>query len=131
MAASEGLEQGVTTIIDNCHNSRSPEHSDAAVEALQAAGIRAVHAVGVGFGQPEDHVHANLLRLRGRFGSDPRITLRLMDVADAGGLALRQGDGSGAVAEFGFWTEGIDQLLTSGLGGPHVVLDQCAGLSDE
>jgi 5-methylthioadenosine/S-adenosylhomocysteine deaminase len=132
VTALRALEQGVTTIIDNCHNSRSPEHSDAAVEALKDTGIRAVHAVGVGFGQPADNVHENLLRLGDRFGSDPRITLRLMEVAPTlEGWRFAKEHGFGAVAEFGFWTEGIDQLLASGLAGPHLVLDHCAGLSDE
>ncbi|HWI03407.1 MAG TPA: amidohydrolase family protein, partial [Acidimicrobiales bacterium] len=35
------------------------------------------------------------------------------------------------VAEFGFWVENIDELLASGLCGPDIVLDHCAGLSDE
>lgn len=132
VTALRALEQGVTTIIDNCHNARTAEHSDAAVEALQHAGIRAVHATGVGFGQPGDHVHGNLLRLRERFGSDPRITLRLMEVTPTlEGWRFAKDHGFGAVAEFGFWVENIDELLCSGLAGPHVVLDHCAGLSDE
>lgn len=106
------LEQGVTTILDNCHNSRSPEHSDAAVEALLHAGIRAVHATGVGFGQPGDHVHENLLRLRDRFGSESRITLRLMEVTPtlkAGASpksmasALSPSSGSGSRTSTNFW----------------------------
>lgn len=132
VTALRALEQGVTTIIDNSHNARTPEHSDAAVEALQRTGIRAVHATGVGFGQPDDHVHQNLLRLGDRFRSDPRITLRLMEVAPTmAGWRFAKEHGFGAVAEFGFWVENIDELLESGLAGPHVVLDHCAGLSEE
>ena len=132
VTALRALEQGVTTLIDNSHNARTPEHSDAAVEALQDTGIRAVHATGVGFGQPGDHVHENLLRLRERFGSDPRITLRLMEVTPTlDGWRFAQEHGFGAVAEFGFWVENIDQLLASGLAGPHVVLDHCVGLGVE
>jgi cytosine/adenosine deaminase-related metal-dependent hydrolase len=132
VTALRALEQGVTTIVDNSHNARTPEHSDAAVEALQHAGIRAVHAMGVGYGQPGEHVHANLLRLRDNFGSDPRITLRLMEVTPTlEGWSFVNEHGFGAVAEFGFWVDNIDQLLSSGLAGPHVVLDHCAGLSEE
>ena len=132
VTALRALEQGVTTIIDNCHNARTPEHSDAAVEALPRAGIRAVHATGVGFGQPGDHVHHNLLRLGDRFGSDPRISLRLMEVSPTlAGWRFAKEHGFGAVAEFGFWVEDIDQLLASDLLGPHVVLDHCAGLTGE
>ena len=132
VTALRALELGVTTIVDNCHNARTPEHSEAAVEALQQVGIRAVHASGVGYGQPGDHVHENLLRLRDRFGSDPRITLRLMEVTPTlDGWQFAKDHGFGAVAEFGFWVENIDELLASGLLGPHVVLDHCVGLSDE
>ncbi len=40
------IDAGITTVIHNSHNSRSAAHSDAAVEALQDAGIRAIHASG-------------------------------------------------------------------------------------
>ncbi|WP_051737388.1 amidohydrolase family protein [Pseudonocardia halophobica] len=40
------LNGGITTVVDNMHNARSPEHSDAGVEALLASGVRGVHAVG-------------------------------------------------------------------------------------
>jgi 5-methylthioadenosine/S-adenosylhomocysteine deaminase len=132
VTALRALEQGVTTIIDNSHNAPTPDHSDAAVEALDRSGIRAVHASGVSFGQPGDHVHENLLRLRDRFESLPRLTLRLMEVGPTvDGWRFAQQHGFGAVAEFGFWTENLDELLASGLLGPHITLDHCAGLSDE
>ena len=40
------IDAGITTIIDNSHNSRSSAHSDAAIQALFDSGIRAVHASG-------------------------------------------------------------------------------------
>jgi 5-methylthioadenosine/S-adenosylhomocysteine deaminase len=46
LTAVASLDAGITTIIDACHNSRSPEHTDAALEALDAAGVRALHMVG-------------------------------------------------------------------------------------
>ena len=120
VTALRALEQGVTTIIDNSHNAPTPEHSDAAVEALQEHGHPAVHASGVGFGQPGDHVHRNLPRLRDRFGSDPRITLRLMEVAPTlAGWRFANEHGFGAVAEFGSWVQNIDESLFSGLAGPQ------------
>jgi len=46
LTALTSLDAGITTIIDASHNSRSPEHTDAALEALDGAGIRALHMVG-------------------------------------------------------------------------------------
>ena len=44
VTAAQALNGGVTTIVDNSHNSRSAAHSDAAIAALREMGIRAVHA---------------------------------------------------------------------------------------
>jgi cytosine/adenosine deaminase-related metal-dependent hydrolase len=132
VTALRALEQGVTTIVDNSHNAPTPEHSDAAVESLLGSGIRAVHATGAGFGQPSAHVHDNLQRLRDRFGSSDRLSLRLMEVGPTlDGWSFVRAHEIGAVAEFGFWAENLDELLGSGLLGPHITLDHCAGLSDE
>ena len=46
LTAAASLDAGITTIIDACHNSRSPEHTDAALDALDTTGIRALHMVG-------------------------------------------------------------------------------------
>src|ERR1700721_1735464 len=46
LTAVASLDAGVTTIIDACHNSRSPEHTDAALDAFDMTGIRALHMVG-------------------------------------------------------------------------------------
>ena len=46
------LNGGITTVCDNAHNSRSPEHSDAMVAALIDSGLRGVHAYGRPFTNP-------------------------------------------------------------------------------
>ena len=46
VGALNQLDGGTTTIVDWCHNNPTPEHSDAAVEALLEAGIRAVFLHG-------------------------------------------------------------------------------------
>ncbi|PND51836.1 MULTISPECIES: amidohydrolase family protein [Rhodococcus] len=48
LGATAALNGGITTILDWSHISNSPEHSDAAIAALQAAKIRAVYAHSVG-----------------------------------------------------------------------------------
>src|SRR2546423_3611953 len=45
--AFEALNAGVTTLLDWSHISNTPDHSDAAIQGLKDAGIRAVYAHGV------------------------------------------------------------------------------------
>ena len=46
LTALSCLDAGVTTLLDACHNTRSPAHSDAAIAAFEATGLRALHMVG-------------------------------------------------------------------------------------
>jgi 5-methylthioadenosine/S-adenosylhomocysteine deaminase len=65
LTALASLDAGVTTIIDACHSSRSPGHTDAALDALDDAGIRALHMVGAAMDKkaPTAHLPADLKRL--------------------------------------------------------------------
>jgi 5-methylthioadenosine/S-adenosylhomocysteine deaminase len=45
--ALEALNAGVTTLLDWSHINNTPDHSDAAIQGLKDAGIRAVYAHGV------------------------------------------------------------------------------------
>jgi cytosine/adenosine deaminase-related metal-dependent hydrolase len=46
LTAVASLDAGITTVVDACHLSLSPEHTDAALDALDQAGIRALHMIG-------------------------------------------------------------------------------------
>ncbi|WP_123687514.1 amidohydrolase family protein [Amycolatopsis thermoflava] len=46
MTALQALNAGVTTVVDNSHNTQSVDHGLAAIEGLRSTGIRAVVAVG-------------------------------------------------------------------------------------
>ena len=46
MGALNQIHCGTTTLVDWCHNNPSPEHTDAAIEALVESGIRAVFLHG-------------------------------------------------------------------------------------
>ncbi|NLS00132.1 amidohydrolase family protein [Rhizobium sp. P38BS-XIX] len=63
------LDAGITTVIDACHSSRSPEHTDAALDALSASGIRALHMVGAAMdkGASAAHLPADLKRLAAKW----------------------------------------------------------------
>src|SRR5271154_2077203 len=65
LTAGASLDAGITTIIDACHSSRSPAHTDAALDALDDAGIRALHMVGAAMDKKasKDHLPGDLERL--------------------------------------------------------------------
>jgi 5-methylthioadenosine/S-adenosylhomocysteine deaminase len=65
LTAVASLDAGITTIIDACHNSRSPEHTDAALESLESVGIRALHMVGAAMDKQasSEHLPGDLKRL--------------------------------------------------------------------
>lgn len=81
------LDAGITTILDWSHIQNSPEHSDAAVKALQDSGIRAVFGYGapqVGWGKkmsddPRNRYPQDIRRLRKQYFSsdDQLVTLAL------------------------------------------------------
>ncbi len=84
LGALSQLDGGTTTIFDWCHNLRSPDMADAAIDGLEQSGIRAVFGHGTAkpmgevpqgkhyyeIPQPREQVH----RLRtGRLASDDRL----------------------------------------------------------
>lgn len=86
LAALTALDGGITTMLDFSHNSRTREHSDAAITALLDAGIRGVHAsMGPHFGDWDQQWPGDLARLRSTYFStdDQLVTLRLAALATA------------------------------------------------
>ncbi|GAA1031671.1 amidohydrolase family protein [Virgisporangium ochraceum] len=84
IGALEALDSGITTLLDWSHNLFTPQHADAAIDALEEAGLRAVFSHGGGAEQwggvmpsPVPHPADDVRRLRnGRFSSnDGRVTL--------------------------------------------------------
>ena len=71
LTAVASLDAGITTIIDACHSSRSPEHSDAALDALASSGIRALHMVGAAMDKKASSAHLplDLERLASRWNN--------------------------------------------------------------
>jgi 5-methylthioadenosine/S-adenosylhomocysteine deaminase len=72
LTALASLDAGITTIIDACHSSRSPQHTDAALNALDNTGIRALHLVGAAMdkGAPAAHIPGDLKRLAGAWNNE-------------------------------------------------------------
>lgn len=80
----EALSSGITTLVDWSHNLATPDHADAAVDALFASGSRAVFAHGGGAPQwrspPSPVPHPDdARRIRAeRFGSDDQLVTMAM-----------------------------------------------------
>ncbi|WP_417509739.1 amidohydrolase family protein [Microbacterium sp.] len=69
----EALDSGITTLLDWSHNIDTPQHADAAVEALQSTGMRSVFAHGGGatmWNLPSNVPHTrDVLRIRDQYFS--------------------------------------------------------------
>jgi 5-methylthioadenosine/S-adenosylhomocysteine deaminase len=132
------LDSGVTCMVDNSHNSRSAAHSDAAVEGLGEAGIRAVHASGAPIaGEWDGQWPADLERLRAeRFAGDGGLlTLRMYTAKPEGQRAAweyAKEHGYWVSTEIGFWNEAfVAECAASGLLSERHAFNHCAGLSPD
>jgi cytosine/adenosine deaminase-related metal-dependent hydrolase len=86
LAAAAAIDAGVTSVLDLSHNSRSGDHTDAAVRAWQDSGVRAVFGCCVSAVPEEGYDwRGDLRRLReGTLRADDgRVTLRLGACAHA------------------------------------------------
>ncbi|MFI8081610.1 amidohydrolase family protein [Kitasatospora sp. NPDC086009] len=148
LAALTAIDSGITTMLDFSHNSRTRDHSDAAVQALLDTGIRGVHAsMGPHFGTWDQQWPGDLTRLRDRyFGSDDQLlTLRLAALAteEIAGPALAYGPELARVAEdlgigvsvdavFGTASsEAVLRWAEHGILGPDVTLIHATGLTSD
>ena len=154
MGALGQIDAGTTTLVDWCHNNPTPEHTDAAVEALAESGIRAAFFHGSPKPDPKPgephfsevpHPRAEIERLRrGRFASDDGLlTLGLailgphyatLEVARADfrlarefGLVASMHQGGGEAKTPGGW----EKLIAEELVGPGINIVHGNDLSDE
>ncbi len=146
------LNCGTTTLADWCHNNPTPEHTDAAVDALARSGIRATFLHGSPKPDPRPgeppywevpHPRAEIERLAGRSGIGGLLSLGLavlgpqyatVDVVVADGelakeiglvTSMHQGGGLPKAPE------GWRELLDRGLLGPHVNIVHGHDLTDD
>ncbi|MFD0661241.1 amidohydrolase family protein [Thermocatellispora tengchongensis] len=104
LAALTAIDSGITCMLDFSHNSRSAEHSDAAIQALLDTGIRGVHAsMGPHFGDWDRQWPSDLRRLKSQYFSsdDQLLTLRVAALAtdEIAGPALAYGPDLARVAQ--------------------------------
>ncbi|WP_327280504.1 amidohydrolase family protein [Streptomyces sp. NBC_01278] len=148
LAALTAIDSGITTMLDFSHNSRTREHSDAAVRALRDTGIRGVHAsMGPHFGAWDRQWPGDLTRLKSEYFSsdDQLLTLRLAALAtdEIAGPALAYGPelartardlGIGVSVDAVFGTASSEAVLRwagDGILGPGVTLIHSTGLTPQ
>ncbi|PUB20795.1 cytosine/adenosine deaminase-related metal-dependent hydrolase [Promicromonospora sp. AC04] len=134
VTAMQAINGGTTTIVDNSHNSRTSEHSDAAIDALLASGIRAVHAAGSPTVTSPSALPADVLRLRDSLAGrgHGRVTVRLFDVAPSLETWRFAAEHSLDVSsEVAMGMPGLEDALASDLLGPAHTLNHCAGLTTD
>ncbi|MBT2540061.1 amidohydrolase family protein [Streptomyces sp. ISL-44] len=148
LAALTAIDSGITCMLDFSHNSRTPAHSDAAVQALIDTGIRGVHAsMGPHFGDWDEQWPGDLARLKEKYfaGDDRLLTLRLAALAtdEIAGPALAYGPelartarelGIGVSVDAVFGTSSSAAVLDwekEGLLGADVTLIHATGLTQE
>ncbi|WP_406333961.1 amidohydrolase family protein [Streptomyces sp. NBC_00203] len=148
LAALTAIDSGITTMLDFSHNSRTREHSDAAIEALRDTGIRGVHAsMGPHFGEWDRQWPGDLTRIKDQYFSsdDQLLTLRLATLAtdEIAGPALAYGPelaraaeelGIGVSVDAVFGTSSSEAVLRwakDGILSPDVTLIHSTGLTPE
>jgi cytosine/adenosine deaminase-related metal-dependent hydrolase len=129
------IDAGITCVIDNSHNSRSADHSDAAVEALIDSGVRAVHASGPPTAGDWAHQWPqDLERLQKKYFSstDQLVTLRMFAGVSRDNWAFARKLGLRITTEF----QGpqaaaqLDPLAQDKLVGPDNTFNHCGALPE-
>jgi 5-methylthioadenosine/S-adenosylhomocysteine deaminase len=92
----------MTSILEAGHNSLTPEHTDAALEAFDLAGLRAIHMVGQPVGMAVKHWPGEVQRLKRAADSVVNVGL-FANVPDADAWAVAREFGCRILSEFGNW----------------------------
>jgi cytosine/adenosine deaminase-related metal-dependent hydrolase len=130
------IDAGITCVIDNSHNSRSADHSDAAVEALIDGGVRAVHASGPpNAGDWARQWPQDLERLQKKYFSstDQLVTLRMFSGPNRDNWAVARKLGLRITTEF----QGpqmaalLDPMVAEKLVGPDNTFNHCGALPEK
>jgi len=132
LTAAACLDAGITTIIDACHNSRSPEHSDAAIDALQSTGIRALHMVGAAMDKTASSAHLphDLERLAARWnGASSLVRVGLFGQFNLAWWQVARRLDLRILTEFiGDLAQLGPEFAEAGLLGPHNIFNHCTRL---
>ena len=135
LTAVASLDAGVTTIIDACHSSRSPGHTDAALDALDDAGIRALHMVGAAMDKKAStaHLPADLKRLADNWNQgDGLVRVGLFGQLNLDWWKVARGLEMRVLTEFiGDLAKLGPEFAKPGVLGPHNIFNHCTRVPQE
>src|ERR1700728_2903790 len=135
LTAVASLDAGITTIVDACHSSRSPEHTDAALESLDSAGIRALHMVGAAMDKRASaaHLPGDLERLALSWNtSDSLVRVGLFGQLNLDWWKVARGLNMHILTEFiGDLAKLGPQFAEPGILGPHNIFNHCTRVPEE
>ncbi len=135
LTAVASLDAGITTIIDACHNSRSPEHTDAALDALAQTGIRALHMAGPAMDKKASSAHfpASLARLASNWNnSGSRVRVGLFGQLNLEWWKVARDLNMSILTEFiGDLAKLSPEFAGKGVLGPHNIFNHCTRVPQE
>jgi 5-methylthioadenosine/S-adenosylhomocysteine deaminase len=135
LTAVASLDAGITTIIDACHSSRSPGHTDAALDALNESGIRALHMVGAAMDKKASaaHLPGDLKRLAGIWNQgNGLIRVGLFGQLNIDWWRVARGLDMRILTEFiGDLASLGPEFDEPGLLGPHNIFNHCTRVPEE
>jgi cytosine/adenosine deaminase-related metal-dependent hydrolase len=135
LTAVASLDAGITTIIDACHSSRSPEHTDAALDALDSTGIRALHMVGAAMDKNATaaHLPQDLERLALAWNQDGgRVQVGLFGQFKLDWWQAARALDMRILTEFiGDLAKLGPEFAEKGVLGPHNIFNHCTRIPEE
>jgi 5-methylthioadenosine/S-adenosylhomocysteine deaminase len=135
LTATASLDAGITTIIDACHSSRSPAHTDAALGALDDSGIRALHMVGAAMDKkaPAAHLPGDLKRLAANWNQgEGLVRVGLFGQLNIDWWRVARGLDMRILTEFiGDLAKLGPEFDEPGLLGPHNIFNHCTRVPEE
>src|ERR1700729_276963 len=135
LTAVASLDAGITTIIDACHSSRSPAHTDAALDALDDAGIRVLHMVGAAMDKKASaaHLPADLKRLADNWNhGDGLVRVGLFGQLNLDWWKVARGLDMRILTEFiGDLAKLGPEFAEPGVLGPHNIFNHCTRVPQE
>jgi 5-methylthioadenosine/S-adenosylhomocysteine deaminase len=135
LTAVASLDAGITTIVDACHSSRSPEHTDAALDSLDSAGIRALHMVGAAMDKKASaaHLPRDLERLALNWNtSNSLVRVGLFGQLNLDWWKVARGLNMQLLTEFiGDLAKLGPQFAEPGILGPHNIFNHCTRVPEE